>query len=259
MSTAKQTALITGASSGIGYELSKLFAADGCNLILVARNRQKLEEIAQELGQAHTISVTVLAQDLSDPTAADQIWATLQPQSPAVDILVNNAGFGFHGDFATTDWAEELGMLQVNVMTLTRLTKLFLPGMVKRKFGRILNVGSTGSFSPGPHMAVYCATKAYVLSFSEAIGQELQGTGVSVTALCPGVTRTGFQARANVENIRFTRSGAMSAKQVAQIGYRAMQQGQRVVMPGFLNWLLIFSMRFVPRSLATRMAGQLME
>ena len=259
MSPNGRTALVTGASSGIGRELSRLLAADGYNLVLVARNGHKLEELAAELGRAGKINVTVLAKNLSDPAAPDEIFKAMQAQSITIDVLINNAGFGAHGPFAQSVWADEMGMLQVNAITLTRLTKLFLPGMIERGAGKIMNVGSTGSFGPGPSMAVYCATKAYVLSFSEALASELKGTGVTVTALCPGVTFTGFQARANVENIRMLRGGGMSARQVAEIGYKAMKRGAPVVIPGVWNWLMIFSTRFIPRSLVTSFSRRMME
>ena len=259
MSFDGKTALITGASSGIGCELSKLLAADGYNLVLVARNGQKLNELAAELGRDGKINVAVLVKDLGDLAAPDEIFKALQAQSITIDVLINNAGFGAHGLFAQNDWTDELGMLQVNAIALTRLTKLFLPGMIERGSGKIMNIGSTGSFGPGPSMAVYCATKAYVLSFSEALAAELDGTGVTVTALCPGVTFTGFQARANVENIRMLRGGGMSARQVAEIGYRAMKRGTPVVIPGTWNWLMIFSTRFIPRSLVTSMSRRMME
>ena len=255
----EKTVLITGASSGIGYELSKLFAANGYNLVLVARNDRKLNEIASDLTQTYGVRATALAKDLSDPASPDEIYAALQAQSIRVDVLVNNAGFGTYGPFAQIDWAEELRMLQVNVVSLTHLTKLFLPGMVERRSGRILNVGSTGSFAPGPLMAAYCATKAYVLSLSEAISEEVRGTGVSVTALCPGVTRTGFQARAKVEQIQLTSGSMMSAKQVAEAGYKALMRGQAIVVPGFSNQLLVFLTWITPRPLARRIAHRMME
>ena len=257
-----KTALITGASSGIGYELSKLFAerADGTNLVLVARNEQRLNEIASDLEQTYGVRVTVMAKDLSDPASPGEIAAALQAQSIGVDVLVNNAGFGTYGPFAEIDWAEELRMLQVNVVSLTHLTKLFLPGMIERRSGHILNVGSTGSFAPGPLMAAYCATKAYVLSLSEAISEEVRGTGVSVTALCPGVTRTGFQARAHVEHTQLVRdSMMMSARQVAEIGYQALLRGQAVAVPGFANQLLAFAVRLTPRSLTRRISHRMMQ
>jgi short-subunit dehydrogenase len=259
MPTAGKTALITGASGGIGYELSKLFAADGYGLVLVARSQDKLEQVAAELSQGYGVNVVPLAVDLGDPTAPAKIHAALQAKSLRVDALVNNAGFGVHGPFAGTDWSEEWTMLQVNVVALTQLTKLLLPGMVERGWGRVLNVGSTGSFAPAPLMAVYGASKAYVLSFSEALAEELRGTGVSVTALCPGVTRTGFQARAGVGGTRYVQSGAMSAQQVAEIGYRALMRGRPVVVPGASNSALIFLARFMPRGLATRIAYRMME
>jgi short-subunit dehydrogenase len=255
----EKTALITGASSGIGYELSKLFAADGTNLVLVARSEQRLNEIASDLAQTYGVRVTVLAKDLSDPASPGEIFAALQAQSIGVDVLVNNAGFGTYGPFAKIDWAEELRMLQVNVVSLTHLTKLFLPGMIERRSGHILNVGSTGSFAPGPLMAAYCATKAYVLSLSEAISEEVRGTGVSVTALCPGVTRTGFQARAKVEHLQLTSGSMMSARQVAEAGYKALMRGQAIVVPGFSNQLLAFAVRITPRSLARRVAHRMMQ
>ncbi len=255
-----KTALITGASSGIGYELSKLFAADGANLVLVARSEQRLNEIASDLAQTYGVRAMVLAKDLSDPASPGEIAAALQAQSIDVDVLVNNAGFSTYGPFAEIDWAEELSMLQVNMVSLTHLTKLFLPGMIARRSGGILNVGSTGSFVPGPLAAGYFATKAYVLSLSEAIGEEVRGTGVSVTALCPGVTRTGFQARAHVEHIRLVTSGmAMSARQVAEIGYKALLRGQAVVVSGLLNQLMIFAVRITPRWLARRISHRLMQ
>ncbi len=254
-----KTALITGASSGIGYELSRLYAADGYHLVLVARSTQKLNDSAADLRKTYQINVMPLAKDLALPTAADEIWSTLRTESITVDALVNSAGYGMHGPMAEDDLAEQLNMLQVNVVALTRLTRLFLPGMIERGFGQILNIGSTGSFAPGPSMAVYCASKAFVLSLSEAIHEEVKGTGVRVTALCPGVTRTGFQARANVEKTRYVRSGSMTAQQVAESGYAAVKRGTPVVVPGWWNWLSTFSIRFVPRSLSASMAKRMLE
>ncbi len=254
-----QTVLITGASGGIGYALAKLFAADGCRLVLVARSGQKLQEIAADFNKTYGVSVTVLPADLSDPQAPDAIFAALQAQSIRVDILVNNAGYGARAPFAQMDWDEALGMVQLNVAALTRLTHLFLPGMVERRSGRILNIGSTGSFSPCPSMAVYGATKAYVLSFSEALSEELRGSGVSVTALCPGVTLTGFDQRANTTHNRMHWIPTMSAEQVAAIGYRALQRGTPVVVAGWQNWLLTFSVRLGPRWLIRRISRMMLE
>jgi short-subunit dehydrogenase len=241
-------ALITGASSGIGLELSKIFASEGYDLILVARNETKLNQLAAGLKQQHRRNIIVLAKDLSDPAAPEQIAETLQSQGVTIDVLVNNAGYGTHGEFVRSDPAEELRMIQVNLISLTHLTRLFLPGMVKRGHGRILNLGSTGSFAPTPGMAVYAATKAYVLSFSEALSEELKGSGVQVTALCPGVTLTGFQERAHVTNIRMLRGPAMSAREVAEAGYRSLMRGKTVVVPGFMNQLMAFFVRLTPRA-----------
>ncbi len=255
----KTTALITGASGGIGLELSRLFAQDGYDLILVARSTEKLQALAVELERAHGITVTILPADLSQPNAAQELYRQVQAKDIRVDALVNNAGFGILGALATAPLEDSLEMIQLNLASLTILTQLFLPDMIKRRFGRILNVGSTGSFSPVPTMAVYGATKAYVLSFSEAIAEELRGTGVSVTALCPGVTITGFQARSGVGEARMVTMGSMTAGRVAAIGYRALMRGQPVIIPGFWNSLMIFVTRFAPRSLMARISRQLME
>jgi short-subunit dehydrogenase len=256
----KATALITGASGGIGLELSRLFARDGYNLILVARSAEKLQALAVELEQAHGTTITILPADLSRPDAAQEVYSQVQAKDIQVDALVNNAGFGILDALATAHLEDSLEMIQLNVTSLTALTQLFLPGMIKRRSGRILNVGSTGSFSPVPAMAVYGATKAYVLSFSEALAEELRGTGVTVTALCPGVTITGFQARAGVNESRMLlRMGSMTAEQVATIGYKALKRGRPVVVPGFLNSLMIFSIRLSPRSLVARISKRMME
>lgn len=259
MSNNRKTALITGASSGIGRELSGLFAADGDNVVLVARSEDKLNSLAAELRQRFGVEALVLSRDLSDPAAPAAIFEALQARGVQVDFLVNNAGYGIHGLFAENQWADELNMMQVNMVAMTHLTKLFLPGMLERGFGRVLNVGSTGSFAPGPLMAVYCASKAYVLSFSEAVADELRGSGVSVTALCPGVTITGFQERAQVNDIRMVKSGAMSAQRVAKLGYQAMMKGRSLIVPGVHNRLLAVSMRPVPGSWAARAGRILME
>src|SRR5919201_510439 len=192
----QKTALITGASSGIGYELTQLFARDGYDLVLLARSQARLAQVADDLQHRYGVAVRVLAYDLAQPTAPTQIVAQLQQEDLAIEALVNNAGFATYGPFVATDLATELEMIQVNVVALTQLTKLLLPGMLQRRSGRILNVASTAAFQPGPLTAVYSATKAYVLSFSEALANEVRGSGVRVTALCPGPTRSGFQRRA---------------------------------------------------------------
>lgn len=243
-----RTALITGASSGIGAELAKIFAAGGYDLVLVARSGDSLDQLAAELQKNASIRVTVLAKDLSQPFTAEEIYTALQAQKIPVDILVNNAGYGTHGRFDRLDLGEELAMLEVNVLSLVKLTRLFLPGMVSRGYGRILNVGSTGSFSPTPLMASYGGSKAFVLFFSEALSEELKGTGVTVTALCPGVTRSGFQERSNVAGIPLLRGPVMTPREVAETGYRALVRGQAVIVPGFFNWLITFVVRISPRS-----------
>ena len=228
------TALITGASSGIGLELARLFASDGYNLILVARNASSLENLARELRSEHQIQARVIVQDLAEPSAPRTITDLLARESIDVNILVNNAGTQVYGEFSGSSLEQQLALLQVNASAIVHLTHLLLPGMIRRGRGRILNVGSTGSFAPGPLNAVYCASKAFVLSFSEAIGAELAGTGVTVTALCPGATGTAFAARHGMQDVRIFRH-AMSPARVAQIGYRALLNGRPLVVPGLHN------------------------
>jgi len=255
----EKAALITGASSGIGYELTKLFARDGYNLFLVARNQKQLTHMADELEETYSVSVKVLAKDLSAASAPEEIFTELQQESRGIDALVNNAGFAAYGLFAETDLEAELHMMQVNMVTLTHLTKLFLPGMLHNRTGKILNLASTAAFQPGPIMAVYYATKAYVLSFSEALANELQGTGVSVTALCPGPTASGFQKQAQMEDSKLFSGKIMDAQTVARIGYRGLMTNKTVVIPGLRNKLLVEGERFVPRKLVTRIARSRQE
>ncbi len=255
----KTTALITGASSGIGLELARTFARKGHNLVVVARDQVRLEQLAGELEAQHGITVKVLVKDLSSPSAAREIYETLKDDSITVDILVNNAGLIVYGNFHQTDWEKETRMIQVNLLTLTALAKLFVPDMVARGYGRILNIGSNGSFAPSPLNAVYSATKAYVLSFSEAIAEELAGTGVTVTALCPGATRTALQERAQMDDVRLLGWGVMEAAEVARTGYRSLMAGQRVVVPGFYNQIQVFFIRFLPRSMVVKMAKALLQ
>ena len=253
----KETALITGASSGIGLDLARLFAKDGFDVVLVARGEEKLREVAAELERDHGVKAHVIALDLAQPGAA----ARLVAQLPAdVDVLVNNAGFGVAGAFTDTELAKEIEMIQVNVVALTELTKLLLPPMVARRRGRVLNVASTAAFQPGPLMAVYYATKAYVLSFSEAIADELRNRCVTVTALCPGPTETGFAGIAGMTESRlFNVATPMTSADVARAGYAAMRRGQRVVVPGMKNKLLTQSIRVSPRRLVTTIVRKLQE
>ena len=255
----RQTALVTGASGGIGWELARAFAAGGYDLILVARSAAKLEELAGELRDRHGIAARALAADLARPGAPDDIFNELETAGTAVDVLVNNAGFATFGPFAETDLATELEELQLNIVALTHLTKRFLPGMLARRRGGVLHVASTTAFQPGPLMAVYYASKAYVLSFSEALAEELRGSGVTVTALCPGPTATGFQARADMLDSRLF-SGplkVMDAATVARAGYEGFRAGRRIVIPGVRNKLVAQSVRFTPRALVTRIVRAL--
>src|SRR6266567_2776633 len=222
------TVLITGASTGIGYELAKLFARDHHNLVLVARSAAKLRQVATEL-QVHGVTVKTIALDLSTPLAPKFLFDQLQ--DTPIDIVVNNAGFGAFGDFAQMSEEEILGQIELNIAALPQLTHLFLPQMVQRHSGRIMNVASTAAFQPGPLMAVYYATKAYVLSFSEAIADELRDSGVSVTCFCPGATLTEFQKRAQTENSRlFKQLAPMNAKTVAEQGYKALMDGKTLAI-----------------------------
>lgn len=255
----RTTALITGASSGIGYALAKVFARNGHDLVLVARNQQRLSQLAGELRQEFTIATKVIPTDLSVSTSAQDLFGELQQESIRISLLVNNAGFDVYGNFCETDLTKELQMIQVNLVSLTQLTKLLLADMRQQRYGRILNLGSTGSFVPSPLNAVYSATKAYVLSFSEAIAEELQGSGVTVTVLCPGATKTEFHQRASIDNIRLLRFGVMEAATVAEIGYRAMMAGRRVVVPGLYNQVQVLFTRFLPRSVMARMAKAMLQ
>jgi short-subunit dehydrogenase len=241
------TVLITGASSGIGLEFASLFAKDGYHIVLTARNEDKLQEIADKLKTEHGVNITILAKDLSNPNGAEELTSELVANGIEVDVLINNAGFGAYGPFNESSWQEEKDMIQVNIMALTTLTKQLLPGMIKRNSGKILNVASTAAFQPGPLMAVYYATKAYVLSFSEAINYELRNTNVRVTALCPGATETNFEKRASLESSRLFQSGAMDAKEVALTGYKALMENKPLSIPGFKNKALANLVRFLPR------------
>jgi uncharacterized protein len=253
------TTLITGASGGIGYELAKLFARDHHNLVLVARSADKLAQVATEL-QPHGVTVKTVALDLATPLAPKFLFDRLQSENTPVDILINNAAFGAYGEFAQMPEEEILGQIQLNIAALTELTRLFLPSMIQRRNGRIMNVASTAAFQPGPLMAVYYASKAYVLSFSEAIANELRGSGVTMTCFCPGATHTGFAKRAGTENSRlFKQLGAMSAERVARDGYRALMQGRIVAISGAHNWLLAQSVPFAPRKMVTAISRWVAE
>ncbi|MGB9664545.1 MAG: SDR family NAD(P)-dependent oxidoreductase [Ignavibacteria bacterium] len=244
-----KTALITGASFGIGYELAKIFANQKYDLVLVARNRERLNEIESELKRNNNIRIKNLVKDLSNPSAPIEIFEELIYDKIDVDILINNAGFGLLGPFSEMSLQEQLNMIQVNITSLVHLTGLILPSMIKRGDGKIMNVASTAAFQPGPNMAVYYASKAFVLSFSKALYKELKDNGISVTALCPGPTKTEFQKRARMENINLERSKLlpyMSAEKVALAGFKGLMKGKRVVIPGIFNKVGTKLVRIVP-------------
>ena len=244
-----RTVLITGASTGIGYELCKLFAGDKYNLVIVSRNEETLRKVAKELTEQYRVSVVCIAKDLSSPFTPQEIYDEILRQNINIDVLVNNAGFTTFGNFVDTDLRLTEEMIGVNISALTRLTKLFLGDMVKRGSGKILNVASTAAFQAGPLMAAYYASKAYVLHFSEALAFELRGTGVSVTTLCPGPTRTQFEKRANISDSGLFKSpNVMDAKTVAKIGYRGLMKGRTIVIAGAINKFMAFIVRLVPRS-----------
>ncbi|MFY9310577.1 MAG: SDR family oxidoreductase [Bacteroidia bacterium] len=253
-------AVITGASSGIGLELAELFAKNKVNLVLVARSESKLKELAEKLQKQYAVKVHLLAKDLSNYDTAKEVFDWCGSQGVTVDFLVNNAGFGDFGMFSESRWDKQLQMINLNITTLTYLTHLFLPSMVNRKNGRVLNVASTAAFQPGPLMAVYYATKAYVLHFSEAVANELSGTGVTVTALCPGATESGFQAAADMQESKLVKGKKLpTSKEVAEYGYRAMMQGKAVAIHGTVNYLMANSVRFTPRGLVTKIARMVQD
>ena len=260
MAQASKTALITGASAGIGRELAKIFAQDHYDLVLVARNAARLTQAASELQQKLGVNAKSFPLDLADRAAPQFLFDQLARESVSVDVLVNNAGYGKLGAFADVPYAESAGQIDLNITALTHLTKLFLAPMLERKSGRVLNVASTAGFQPGPLMAVYYATKAYVISFSEAIANELQGTGVTVTCLCPGATDTEFQSRAGTEQTAlFRRMRPMDSATVARDGYRALMKGKPLVISGLRNRLLMESLRLSPRRLATAVSRKVLE
>jgi uncharacterized protein len=248
-------AIVTGASGGLGLEFAKLLAGDGHDLVLVARSADKLETLADQVRSQHHVNVEVIAQDLGVPDAA----ARIVERVPSCDILVNNAGFASNGPFDTIPPARVREELLLDVVTLTELTRSYLPGMRERGSGRILNVASTAGFLPGPFMAVYYASKAYVLSFSQALAEELRGSGVTVTALAPGATATGFADRADVAKTLLFRLPTAEAVTVATAGYRGMMAGKDLVIPGFPNQVLAFVIRFTPRRLLLWISRKLTE
>ncbi len=255
----KPTCLITGASRGIGYELARQFAEHGYNLILVSRNLKQLKTVKKELEAEFQVKCLVKASDLGKERERLKLIRWCSARKAKVDVLINNAGFGFFQDFSKSKWELERDMIEVNITALTHLCKLFLPQMKNRKSGKIMNVASTASFQPGPHSAVYYASKAYVLSFSEAIAEELRGTGIQVTALCPGPTRTDFGSEVGGKGLFLKTSYGMEASQVAEIGYRKLMKGQEVIITGWRNWVFAQLNRLAPRRLSSKVSGKLIQ
>ena len=256
---APKTALITGASSGIGLELAHLFAHDGYRLVLVARNRGALRELGDDLQSRYSVEVRVSPKDLAHPASPGELFQELQEAGIVLDVLVNNAGFGGSGPFLETDWNNEAEMIQVNIVALTHLTKLFLP-QIRAREGKLLNVASTAAFQPGPYMAVYYASKAFVLHFTEALAEELSGTGATVTCLCPGPVKTHFQARAHISESKLLQGPLLvDVREVARVGYAGMKQGKRLVIPGWKNRLVMESLRVSPRSMVSKIISRVHE
>lgn len=253
-------ALITGASTGLGREFARLCARDGYDLVLIARSRPQLEELAAEIQQNTDRAARVIEKDLSIPDAAREVFDELTSAGLNIELLINNAGFGLVGRFWELDEEQQMQMVQLNIGALTHLTRLFLPGFVQHRRGQILNVASTAAFQAGPLMAVYYATKAYVVSFSEAVHNEVRDYGVTVTALCPGPTKTDFDKRAGVTNTRlFKGRNVMDAAAVAHIGLAAMRAGKPLVIAGRINTVMAFLTRFAPRQLTASMARRFQE
>ncbi len=257
--SSRKTALITGASSGIGRALAGCFAADGWNLVLAARGVAAMETLAAELSARHGIGATVIGADLAAADGASALHGVIERRGIVIDALVANAGLGTYGDVRDGDLARDVAMIQLNTTSVVVLTRLFLPGLIARR-GKILVTASTASFQPCPHMAIYGATKAFVLSFCEALAEELSRTGVTVTALCPGATATAFMDVADMKDSALVKGRRLpTAEEVAAIGFRAMLKGRRVVIPGVMNRLLAESVRFAPRRVVTMLAAAMMR
>ena len=251
---AEQTALITGASSGIGRELATIFAQHGHPVVLVARSMNRLEELAQELHANFRVPAFAITADLAQADAPGKLAEELRRRDLSVDILVNNAGFALRGRFAQLDLQRQLNMIQVNVAAVTHLTRIFLPAMIQRNRGGVMNIASTAAFQAGPLMAIYYASKAFVLSFTEALHEEVAGTALRVTCLCPGPTETGFAAVAGAENSNLFKRGAGRPDLVAKTGYEALQKNQVIAIPGLMNNMMVLGGKLGPRSMTRRIA-----
>ena len=252
-----ETALITGASSGIGWELAELFARDRSNLVLVARSVDKLEQLAARLRQTYGVTVQVIPSDLSQPGSSQKVWEETERLGLTIDVLVNNAGFAAFGYFDEIPVERHVAMLEVDVVALTQLTRLYLPAMIARRRGRVLNIGSTASFQPGPNASGYYAAKAYVLSFTHGLVEELSGTGVTATCLCPGPTKTGFGDDSGMKDTLVFRMNLMDVRTVAAAGYSAMRRGRAEVVPGLMNWIGAYLGSISPRWITRRVTKQL--
>jgi len=256
---APKTALITGASSGIGLELAHLFARDGYRLVLVARSRGALRELGDDLQSRYNVTVRISPRDLAHPSTPNELYQELQEAGIVLDVLVNNAGFGGGGAFLSTDRNNEAQLMQVNIVALTHLTKLFL-SKVRAREGKVLNVASVAAFQPGPFMAVYYASKAYVLHFTEALAEELRGTGVTVTCLCPGPVKTNFQKRAHLGDTKMATGPLLvDVREVARVAYESMKQGKRVVIPGWKNQFAVQMLRLSPREMVTKVVRRIQQ
>jgi short-subunit dehydrogenase len=243
-----QTALVTGASMGIGVDLAECFASDGYDLILAARSEGALREVADRLASMHHVRATPIVGDLSVPGGGQKLAGEIASRQLEVDVLVNNAGYGVAGAFTGSERAGQLGMIDLNVRALVELTHIYWPRMLASRRGGVLNVASTAAFQPGPLMAVYYASKAFVLSFSEALWKEAEGTGVRVSCLCPGPTKSYFRERAGTGRTRLSRTGEpMSSAVVAKMGYKAWQENRRVIVTGTRNAIVASLVPFVPR------------
>lgn len=248
------TALITGASSGIGLEFARIFAEANNDLVLVARSGGKLIQLAEDLQRKHDISIKVIGADLSKMSEVQKVYDTCKAYDIQIDYLVNNAGFGDFGFFIESDWYKTEQMLDLNIKSLTKMCRLFIPDMVQRKSGKVLNVASTAAFQPGPTMAAYYASKSYVLLLSEAIYNELRGTGVNITCLCPGATESGFQSVANMHESAMVKGKKLpSAREVAAFGYKAMMSNKLTVIHGMKNFIMANVSRFAPRKMVLSM------
>lgn len=252
-------ALITGASSGIGLEFAKIHAAQGGNLVLVARRILLLEELKKELEKRFSIIVHLIQLDLSKPNAASELYSLVKKEGISIDFLINNAGIGGHGIFHELPLEKSLEIINLNIITLVSLTHLFLNEMIERNFGKILNIASMAGFIPGPLHSVYYSSKSFVISFSEALSNELKKENVTVSVLCPGPTETEFFKVANMIGARTLKRGASSAHNVAKIGYKEMIHGKRLIVPGIMNKIFLFGIRFLPRSIILTISRFFME